>query len=181
MGNKIKGDKNVLAGRDVIFNNEIEQEDYGVIETIFDYVLEKVDERIDNNESSLSRDKLLHINDKINLNFTNEGERKNVQEYFTHLFLKISFVENAFASLSSDDQSDIHFYILNSYNKLKRKLKTPIEILETLSEIFIPKNQIKNPNYQSIAQAIVLFFFDDCTIFEKTSKEESQKNLFSDL
>lgn len=179
MNKKIKGNHNYMADGNIYVQNTPE-EDYGVIKTIFNYVLDKIDED-QPDEPSLSRDKLIHINDKIKLNFTEKSERDEVKKYFTQLYLKINFVEKAFSSLGSDDQADIHFYIFSKYKGLKRKSIKPIDILTDLSEIFIPTNQSKNPNFISIAQGIVLFFFDDCTIFEKTSSEEVQNDLFSEL
>lgn len=179
MNKKIKGDGNFMADGN-IYLNYTPEEDYGVIKTIFKYVLDKT-ESDQSDEPSLSRDKLIHINEKIILNFSENSEREVVRKYFTQLYLKISFVEKAFSSLSNDEQSDIHFYIYSNYQEFKRESIKPIEILTKLSSTFIPSNQFKNPNFRSIAQAIVLFFFDDCTIFEKTPSEDTPNDLFSDL
>ncbi|MDN3595301.1 hypothetical protein [Zunongwangia endophytica] len=177
MSKKIKGDNNLMAGRDIYQN--FPEEDYGVIDTIFNYVLDKIKEG-KSDKPSLTKDKLIHINEKIKLNFINKSERDEVRFYFTQLYLKINFVEKAFSTLNSQDQASIHYYIHSNYKKLKRQSLRPINILIDLPEIFVPKKYSKNPSFKSIAQGIVLFFFDDCTIFEKTSSE-GQNDLFSEL
>ncbi|WP_420573471.1 hypothetical protein [Kordia sp.] len=183
MRTRIDGDENIASGRDTIINNVSEdKQEYGVITDIFDFVLKKYKEEnyeIDT-ESSSVRDKLIHIKKKVELNFSDADEQKEVKQYFNKLYTKINFVEKAFQTLDSEEQSDIHYYVLNNYNKIKNESKdvTQIQILYRLTDFFIPENSIKNPTYRSIAQSIVLFFFDDCTIFEKTSNESQQTSLF---
>ena len=185
MGNKTTGDGNISSGRDTFINQiEATKNDYGVIEIMFEFVLKKIEDNDDTDtKSSTTRDKLIHIKDKIELNFKTQVERSEVKEYFTKLYTKINFVEKAFQSLDTEEQNDVHFYILNNYNSLKRNddETSPIEILTELAHGFIPENQLQNPTYKSIAHAIILFFFDDCTIFEKTSKEPIFPNLFDGL
>lgn len=184
--NKVKGSNNITAIRDVniYHSSAISQEnEMGVINDIFKYVIEvtKSNENSFSNQG-LSKEKLLHLNDKINLNFNSEAEINEVKEYFTQLFSRISAVEKHFQMLDENDQEDVHFYVSSAYNDLKRTEKDKVIILKRLSEAFIPPSNYKNPTYVSIAQAIVLFFFDDCTIFEKTKKEEiKQINLFENL
>ena len=98
------------------------------------------------------------------------------------MFSKITAVEKSFQALDENDQQDVHFFISSNYYDIKREEQNKIIILKKLSSIFIPPTQIKNPTYYSISQAIVLFFFDDCTIFEKTVNEiNMQSNLFDQL
>ncbi|MDF0718235.1 hypothetical protein PY092_18885 [Muricauda sp. 334s03] len=188
MNSEINGDGNVASGRDTyITNNNIQNEskDYGVIQTIFNHVFERVngENREDEKKSSSAKDKLIHIKDKIELNFKTAEDIEEVKSYFTQLYTKISFVENAFQSLDSEEQTDIHYYILSHYKGLKRSSEnlSPIKILSELTQIFIPEQYSQNPTYRGIAQAIVLFFFDDCTIFEKTKKEPRTPTLFDKL
>lgn len=185
--NKITGDGNINANRDINYflDSATNQEaELGVINDIFIYVIEnsKSQENIISNENPDFQNKLLHLNEKIKLNFQTENEIKEVQEYFTKLFSKISSVEKGFQLLDEDAQMDVHFYISSLYQDLKRAEENKVVILRQLTDAFIPPNHLKNPTYVSIAQAIVLFFFDDCTIFEKTKKESNnQTNLFEDI
>ena len=162
MKNSIKGNKNILANRDVnvyqtiVSNNESE---LGVINDIFDYVLNvfKVKEN-EENIKALSSDKLIHLNEKIKINFNQKSEADEVKVYFTQLFSKITAVEKSFQALDENDQQDVHFFISSNYYDIKREEQNKIIILKKLSSIFIPPTQIKNPTYYSISQAIVLFF-----------------------
>lgn len=186
MKNSIEGDGNITSGRDTFINKvELDSKDYGVIQTIFDHVLKRIksENRVDNNKPYSATDKLIHIKDKIDLNFKNSHDREEVKNYFTQLFTKINFVEKAFQSLDSDEQTDVHYYVLSYYNNLKRsdEALSPIQILTELTQIFIPEQHTQNPTYRGIAQSIVLFFFDDCTIFEKTKEEPRSPTLFDGL
>lgn len=184
--NKINGNENYTANRDInVYQNSVasQENELGVINDIFIYVIEasKEKESLPANKDVL-KDKLLHLNEKIKLNFQNGDEVKEVKDYFTQLFSKISAVEKSFQTLDENDQEDVHFYISSAYQDLKRDEENKVTILKRLSEAFIPPNHSKNPSYVSIAQAIVLFFFDDCTIFEKTKKEtNNQTNLFENI
>ncbi|MFL0080737.1 hypothetical protein [Tenacibaculum maritimum] len=187
---KVNGNENISSGRDTTINNYNnysstgEKDDLGIIQNIFDNVLDKVkDKEPHETLSSKTKDKLIHIKDKIEINFNNNDDREEVKTYFTKLYSKISFVEKAFQVLSNEEQSEFHYYILSNYKKLKRSKEnyTSIQILEKLTDIFMPEANIKNPTYQSIAQSIVLFFFDDCTIFEKTKVEPKQTSIFDCL
>jgi len=189
---KTSGEGNTVSGRDTVFEGDSfnnftvtgEKDELGIIQNIFDKVLNDVNkaEYIET-ESSKTRDKLIHIKEKIEINFKNNDEREEVKTYFTQLYSKISFVEKAFQVLDSEQQNEFHYYVMNNYKKLKRSDDnySQIQILDNLTKVFIPKNQTKNPAYQSVAQSIVLFFFDDCTIFEKTQIEPKQISLFDGL
>lgn len=185
MNDSINGNENILSNRDTYVNNfATDEKDYGIITEIFEFVFKKInDDESTETESSSVKDKLIRIKEKIELNFKNAKEQNEVKEYFTKLYTKIFFVEKAFQALNSEEQNDIHFYISRIYNSLKRSddNKSSIQILNELSLSFIPESHSQNPTYNSIAQGIVLFFFDDCTIFEKTDKEPDSPNLFDGL
>jgi hypothetical protein len=186
MKNSIEGHKNIVANRDVnIFQDSANrtENEIGVINDIFNYVLEVTKEKeLVDSKKALTTDKLIHINDKIKINFQKESDITEVKEYFTHLFSKIYAVEKSFQTLEENDQQDVHFFVSSNYYDLKREGEDNIQILKKLSNIFIPPNQIKNPSYFSVSQAIVLFFFDDCTIFEKTLAEMNlQTSLFDKI
>lgn len=180
MRNLIKGNRNILANRDVnIFEAPDEKKEQGILEVIFQYVLEKIQHSDGVKEKP---DSLLHTKQKIELNFSENDEQDEVKIYFTNSYHKITLIEKYFQLLSTEEQRDIHNYAYYKYCELKDKLNSPIQILRELFKIFLPDDKDKNPQYVNLANAIVLFFFDDCTIFEKTFVEKNnQKTLFDEL
>ncbi|MBF4515182.1 hypothetical protein IRZ71_02460 [Flavobacterium sp. ANB] len=185
--NSVTGRNNIVANRDVnnIFQMQaINQEvELGVINEIFDFVIKEAKcLDLDESKKAFTSDRLIHIVKKISINFCEKDEIVEVKQYFTNLYSKIHSVEKSFQALNEDDQQSIHFYVSSKYFDLKRSEMKPIEILKNLADIFMPPSSIKNPTYVSIAQSIVLFFFDDCTIFEKTVDESNEQlDLFADL
>lgn len=184
--NSVKGRNNIVAGRDV--NNVFQMQantqevELGVINDIFDFVIKEAENLdLDISKKAFTSDRLIHILKKITINFVEKNEIDEVKQYFTDLYSKIHSVEKSFQALNEDDQQSIHFYVSSKYFDLKRTEMKPIEILKKLADIFMPPTSVKNPTYVSIAQSIVLFFFDDCTIFEKTVDEFGQQDLFADL
>lgn len=179
MKNKIKGNKNINAGRDVIFQSPNELKEEGVLEDIFQYVLTKINDIDFKKEKN---DKLLHTIEKIKLNFKKEEDQEEVKIYFTNSYHKITLIERYFESLTNEEQTDIHNYSYLKYCELKSETQSPILILRQLFKIFLPNGKEKNPQYTNLANALVLFFFDDCTIFEKTNSEKkTQTSLFDEL
>ncbi|SNB22487.1 hypothetical protein KU06062604_780008 [Flavobacterium psychrophilum] len=186
MKNKINGNDNFTAQRDVnVYQSSVDtsENEFGVINDIFNYVIKVANEKeLVDSKKALTTDKLVHLNEKIKINFQNENDINEVKIYFTQLFSKINAVEKSFQTLDENDQQDVHFFVSSNYYDIKREEENKIVILKKLANFFIPPNQIKNPTYFSISQAIVLFFFDDCTIFEKTKSEINlQTNLFDNI
>lgn len=185
---EIEGADNIASGRDtsisIINYNTIATEsdsEIGIINNIFDYVIETTKNN-KREEVPVNDNKLLHLNEKILLNFKSEDEINEVRQYFTQLYTHIHWVEKCFQTLEEFHQDCIHHYIFNLYNNLKSQEKNKVAILKKLTTYFLPPKQSKNPSYFSIAQSIVLFFFDDCTIFEKTETEKlGTLDLFKDL
>ncbi len=179
----IPGDHSKVVGGDdnsvTNIYSDNEKREQGILEEIFNYVINKVK---DNSKRNKKSDKLIHTKEKIELNFEGEAERQEVKEYFTHSYHKIILIESYFELLSAEDQNDIHSYSYLRYQELKGKLDSPINILRELFKIFLPDGKEKNPMYINLANALVLFFFDDCTIFEKTAHEkDDHKTIFDEL
>ncbi|MBK9583412.1 MAG: hypothetical protein IPO48_16390 [Saprospiraceae bacterium] len=125
----------------------------------------------------------MNTQEKIELNFTEESERQEVHNYFTFAYSKLSLVESKFSALDTEDQDDIHAYLLARYKTLASQSNSNIEVLRKLFQEILPNEKKNNPKYKNAAHAFILLFFDDCTIFEKTEKQKSvkPKNIFSDL
>jgi hypothetical protein len=178
MKTKIEGNHNIVSEGDAtIFIAPDEKKEQGIIEELFEFVLEQVDE---NKKSKNRPNKLVHTLDKIKLNFTNVSEQNEVKQYFTNSYNKITQIEKYFETLDNEEQNDIHNFAHLKYQELKHKYDNPIETLRNLFKEFVPKNKESSPLYVNISNAIVLFFFDDCTIFEKTKKEESKQTSIFD-
>lgn len=177
---EVTGDKNILSNRDTIINyNQNEEREQGVIEDVFNYVITKIK---DFPFKKGEPDKLLHTKQKIELNFKLLSEQNEVKEYFTNGYNKLTLIESYFETLGTEEQNDIHNFAFYNYSQLKDKGLKSIKIFRELFKVFIPDYKEKEPMYINIANAIVLFFFDDCTIFEKTEKENNnQTSLFDDI
>jgi hypothetical protein len=178
---------NINSGAGTQFNNQAgnqtinyntfqnEKEELTIIEELFTFVISKIKE-----DSGITSSKEhLNLSDKIKLNFRSDAEQKEVTEYVKLALLKIELIEKQFQLFSPEQQNDIQSHILGQYNNFKRDLSSNIEILNKLFDEFTPNNKKQNSTYINLAKALVLFFFDDCTIFEKTKTEiGKQQNLF---
>jgi hypothetical protein len=146
-----------------------DKEDYNIINEIFETVLAKISEGVGKNYKP---EKSINLSDKIKLNFKNLKEQKEVSEYAKDAFLKRSLIKQKLQLIDTESQKDIHSHILGRYNALKRARKKNIEILTLMFDEFTPAGKKQNPAYVNLAKAFVLFFFEDCTIFEKTEAEK---------
>ncbi len=171
------GNSNVNSARDTIINNYVKSTsddiiDQGIIDELIIYAIKKCKEasiihHIDNS-------KFLHVDEKIHLNFKAKEEIEEVRIYFKYAYTKITIIDNKFAQLTLEQQNDLHSYIFSLYVHLKTT-NSNIEILRELFNKITPSDKINIPEYTNIAKAFVLFFFDDCTIFEKTEIENILK------
>jgi hypothetical protein len=114
----------------------------------------------------------INLEDKIKLNFKDESDREAVRKYFLYALTKVDLVEQRIRQEDGDIQNDLHSHMFNKYYELKLRNSTNILILHQLFEMFVPARKEKSPVYLNLARAFVLFFFDDCTIFEKTNEEK---------
>lgn len=150
-------------------NKTEEAGEVSILDEIFRGVLAKVSEG-----ATLPVGSSIGLNEKIELNFQDEKEREEVAEYVRAALLKMTLVEGTFKALGSESQKDIGAHVLQKYNEFKRLGQKNIDILTELFKEFTPAGQEKNPPYTNLARAFVLFFFDDCTIFEKTLTEKAR-------
>jgi hypothetical protein len=160
---------NIQAGHDVTLIQVVksDEKDFGIIDEIFKSVvkqLESSDHKLDKEHVNLSK--------KIEINFKNEEERKRVREYFKYAYTKIALIEKRIQEEDLETQNDLHGHVFQSYNTSKDKGLINIEILESLFSQFVIPDKKDNVEYSNLTRAFVLFFFDDCTIFEKTDTEK---------
>lgn len=163
------GSFNIQAGHDVNLTliAEADKRDFGIIDEIFKSVVQKL--RI--SKGKIDRE-YVNLDKKIELNFPNKKERNRVRQYFKYAYTKISLIERRIQEEDPEIQNDIQGLVFNKYNSLKDSGLQSIEILEKLFEQFVIPKKEKNAEYSNLTRAFILFFFDDCTIFEKTSEEK---------
>jgi hypothetical protein len=152
-----------------------EEEELSIVDEIFDYVLNEIKEGA---EDKFKPGENLNLPDKIKLNFKNEEEQEEVIIYAKAAILKRDLIKQKYQSSETEKQKDLHSHIFGLYKEYKRVYKSNIEILNALFKDFTPKNRVDNSTYVNLAKALVLFFFEDCTIFEKTKDEKYKQKEF---
>lgn len=158
-----------------LVNTEIS--DQGIITEMFNNVLNNIRNATEENVSK--PDGIINTLDKIKKNFINVDEQDEIRNYCLLHSSHINLIEKSFSNFDSTDQNEIHSYILSRYQENRRGQQlSNIDNFYALYKHFIPQNKDKNPAYEGIAKSIVLFFFQDCTIFEKTDKEREKQLKF---
>ncbi|MDD2516351.1 MAG: hypothetical protein PHF26_03995 [Candidatus Gracilibacteria bacterium] len=140
--------------------------------TILDYIFEDILKIIKNNTDDYSYSTSIDLDKKIKINFSSKNDQDEVRDYLKYALSKLKLVNDRMAIEESSNQDDIHSYIVSLYQKHKRSGETNIEILVSLFDDILPKTKKNDIHYQNLSKAFVLFFFDDCTIFEKTRSEK---------
>ena len=176
--NQAKGDIRIT-------NNYGDSEDqefmnYRIISEIFGFLFESNLPEIDSGDLE-NTNSLVHLKEKIPLNFSNDGE-KDAKEMFTQLWNKKSLVEK-YVKEENDDNEKIDGLILKFreyFIKLKKSKshETEVEdisIFYQLANYCIPKEKIKDSRFLPNALAIVIYFFESCD-FGKRTKSEKENN-----
>lgn len=143
---------------------EIFEEDLGIIKEIYNKVLEK-----SKNNLLLNHDNtFLEVNKKIEFNIPHVDEQKRIKKLFEDIYDKITLIEKTFSELDSSQQRIITIDLGEQYTRaLKNNSQNMVSTLDELFDHYTPKLKSKNPEYNLLARAFVLFFFDDCTIGRK--------------
>ena len=153
-------------------NKNDEEQELSIVEEIFVHVNAKISEGVG---KDYKPDPSINLIEKIKLNFKSVEAREEVNTYFRSAFLKIDLIDKRFKILDPEQQKDIHAHLLKEYHLLKRDKGSNIEILTALFNQFVPNGKAGNSRYESLSIAFVLYFFDDCTIFEKTETEKQEQ------
>ncbi len=148
----------------------------GVIAVIFKYVIDNISD-CNNYDKSKPPVGWVKTSEKIKINFAME-QVLTVVNYYKYVLPKLKMIEDYFQTLDSEDQAELHSHMFGLYNVNKMDGLSALENLHRLFEAVIPSNQKLNARYTSMAKALVLFFFEDCTIFEKTPSEVIQLGLW---
>ncbi len=140
------------------------QEDLGIIGEIYKKVLKSPKQSL-----AMKKDyNFLAINKKIEFNISDLGEQKRIKKLFEDIYDKINIIEKTFSELDSSQQRTIIIDVGEQYQKfIKKNNSNIVQTLEDLFNHYTAKTKSKNPEYNLLARAFVLFFFDDCTIGKK--------------
>ena len=140
------------------------QEDLGIIAEIYKKVLESPKATL-----TIPKDNhFLEVNKKIEFNISDPDEQARIKKLFEDIYDKINVIEKTFSNLDPSQQRTITIDVGEQYHKfLKKNNSNMIETLEELFDHYTPETKSKNPEYNLLARAFVLFFFDDCTIGRK--------------
>ncbi|MEN8217732.1 MAG: hypothetical protein ABFS56_15465 [Pseudomonadota bacterium] len=186
---KVKTDN--IIGTQNIHNNypssdtsQLDQnsQDRDIIDEIFQHILENVPSKGTTLEQIRDSKPFTKLKIKVPLNFPKQ-QMKTFQEMLHQTWDKKSLVEHYFAELSAIDQTkvfDLQGHIQSEFRRLRgsddHQIKIgDLQVIEQLSQQYITDSKRQNdPVYQANAKAIVLYFFEFCTIGQKTDKEEGE-------
>ncbi|MBW8048810.1 MAG: hypothetical protein FVQ77_00420 [Cytophagales bacterium] len=149
-----------------------EKQELTVIDELFLYVLNQIKDGVG---KDYKPEESINLHDKIVLNFKTKKEQIIVSEYIKSALLKTDLIRRRYEILDTESQKDIHSHIFGRYQELKLELSKNIEILNTLFHEFTPSTKKHDSAFINLAKAFVLFFFEDCTIFEKTKTEKAKQ------
>jgi len=144
---------------------EQEDKEDSILNQLFDFVIEKLPDDMD---SLPEHEKHVKTKAKIKINFKNKKEQEEVNKYFIEAYTRIKQIEIRIQELEPITQQNIQTLITHHYLKLKRDELPNIKILDRLFDFFTPPKQKINPDYAKVVRAFILFYFDDCSIFEKS-------------
>ena len=139
------------------------EEDLGIISEIYSTILEKDKKNL---EITDSRD-FVEIEEKIKINIKGENERSKMKRLFEGIYNYIGMIEKTFSDLDSSKQRIITIDVMEQYRLAMKEYDNISRALDKMIEHYTPKHKSKNPEYNILSRAFVLFFFDDCTIGEK--------------
>lgn len=146
-------------------------EDMGIIAVIFSYVSDNITACLNYDNSQPPKD-WVKTSEKIKINFAGD-ERTVVADYYRNALPKVRMIEDYFQTLDNENQADLHNHMCGIYNTNKMNGLSTIKNLHSLFNEVVPIGQKMDAHYTNMAKALVLFFFEDCTIFEKVASEQN--------
>jgi hypothetical protein len=167
---KISGLNLGLALTEYDVLGQIEDNETSIVDTIFRNVLNDIETGVGD---KYTYSESIKIVEKIQINFISTQERNSVSEYFRFAYRKYKLIQDRVQLEKPEVQNDLHADIFERYSKLKTQNLSNIEILDKLFTDYVPSGYEENETYKNLSKAYVLFFFEDCTIFEKTAGERN--------
>lgn len=154
--------------------NSIEH-DLGILGEIIEYALEEKIPRdfSYNGASDLSHEAELQV--KIPLNTDNEEDTDELRDIFLSHWGMIMDVAKYLGDI--EDQGKVirlKEYVKSQFRIVRSENKNIIQIFDRLPFSVLPREKASNPDYNVIAKAIVLYFFEQCDVGKKTQKEKER-------
>ena len=156
------------------FSIEAEEEiaELETINEIFEEVTRLIQERETRDLDYADERWHLKTTKKIMLNFSNQEDRRSVQVFAVKAVRLVRSIEERMQAETPEIQDSITAYVFSKYDEFKRAGLSNYSVLTKLFDEFMPagKSVMKNA-----VRAFVMFFFEDCTIFEKEEVEDGGK------
>lgn len=151
------------------------EHDLGILGEIIEYVLEEKvpTEFLGGYAEALSHETELQV--KIPLNTENEEDAYDLHDMFLNHWGMIMNVAKYLGDI--EDQGKVirlREYIKSQYRSIKMESVSIIQAFDRLPFSVLPREKASNPDYNVIAKAIVLYFFEQCDIGKKTTKEKER-------
>lgn len=144
------------------------------INAIFDNVTARILARETKEAVDPDKDRRMKLKTKIQLNFKNEQEQESVTQFFFAALRLQPYIKDRMQIETPEMQEAISAYLFSKYDTLRSQQMESYAILQNLFQDF----EQGAPNVlQNVIRAFVLFFFEDCTIFEKTPVEKRSNQL----
>lgn len=118
---------------------------------------------------SIEEFEFVKVSEKIAINFVESDVRDRIKEQIISGYEFLPLVNKAYTALSSFDQKCIKHQVNTDYSNLKSR---GIENEQIFSELSQRYNIRKNEHYNFLSLCMVVYFFDDCSIFERTKQEK---------
>lgn len=138
-----------------------------------------VDDILEKSHNTAGTSELDHLDtpDKIKLNFGEGEDSEFITAEYRRCLPRFKSIERIIDNYGSDDETILQSSMADLYNKLKQdKTKTNREIFDLMIEsidMAAPLTERQAARRLAI-KSLVMFHFEDCTIFEKTVKEKER-------
>jgi len=152
-----------------LFEDLTEEQEIVILDAIFEDILETIKDK----HAEYTYTTSINLDEKIQINFSLKEEQEELRDYLKYAFSKLQLINDRMAIEAPSNQDDIHAYVVGLYHKYRKAGKTNMDILVSMFDDVLPKSKKSDIHYQNLAKALILFFFDDCTIFEKTKEEKN--------
>lgn len=171
---KKQNSQNIKSGRASV-NTQIGELNYYANSTVsYDFSFERLSQIFSEivammPEIEVNDDYEIHMNTKakIDLNFTNEADRDMVSVFFIAASPFFNDIALFLKSEPPVKQKNIQSAVQQKYYELKQRHDSNTEVLNYLIEGYTPREKKNDPDFMICAKALVLFYFENCSIFEK--------------
>ncbi|MDA9818066.1 hypothetical protein N9C35_03405 [Flavobacteriaceae bacterium] len=185
----INGDANNVAARDVnIFQNssDANKVDDRIMNEVFDHIekLELQNISSDNVCEEESKGKIVHLKEKISLNFSQDLQ-KEFSTCMAEIWNTKGFVEG-FIKIKLETEESKIIAIKHKIQKLYREIKQSssceikvedIRVIDQMTANFIPISKNGDSIYELYTKAVICYFFELCDFGKKTKVEEKNRKI----